>query len=259
MEDNTNNTPPAPPTTDTGVNLLTNPPPPSADDDVASGASNGANQTQSLLDDVNKAVNNTTQDTNADDTAQEDKDNAGEEPEIIINEETVGNYIKDSGFDFSKDISIGVDALGDGEQFVSAAMIKALTPAIMKLGIPANKAGDAYQLIAAYEKAQLEHNNKAAVAEINARAEASRKEFGKSLGEVCQLAEQGGSAIFGDGLWEEMKEVPILTNDKRFLRALAKVGRMLKTDRGTNASNVGAERSKSFTAEGWVKSSSRYQ
>lgn len=209
---------------------------------------------KSLMDEIN-AVNNTG---NPDAGQSAPAEPTTDEPEIEITDEAVAEYAKQSGFDFTKDISIGTDALGDGEQYVSADIIKTLTPAIMKLGIPAEKAGAAYQLIAQYEKAQLEHNNKLAITEINARAEASRKEFGKELGEVCRLAAQGGAAIFGDGLWEEMKEVPILVNDKRFLRALAKVGRMLKNDKGTQAKTAVANEPKTFSANAWIKSSSRY-
>lgn len=210
-------------------------------------------QARSLLDDVNAST------IDSKEPAPAGEPNA-EPTQIEINDETIATFVTESGFDFTKDISIGTDALGDGEQFISAQMLKNLTPDLMKLGIPANKAGDALKLIESYERMQLEHNNKAAIAEINARAEASRKEFGKELGEVCQLAEQGGSAIFGDGLWEEIKGVPVLTNDKRFLRALAKVGRMLKTDKGTNArTSAGNDQNKSFSASAWIKSSSRYQ
>ena len=209
-------------------------------------------QVSTLLDQVN---------TNASapiDTPPPDANTITAEPTAIeVNEQTIANYAKEANFADLEKISVGKD-LGDVEQFVDMDALKNLTPAIMKMGIPAEKAKDVFALVAAYESTQLSAYNKMAVESINQRAEESRKEFGSDLADMCRMAEDGGSAIFDESLWKELKATPILVNDKRFIRALARVGRMVKTDTGTKASSTGDALGGQWSAAHWIKSSAKY-
>lgn len=182
-----------------------------------------------------------------------------QEPEatIEINEETIRAYAEDIGLADIPEFNIGEDLYGD-QQTMSRKDMQTLVPAMMKLGIPKEKATETMCMVAAYQKLQLERATQEAREAINQRIAESKAKFGDDLSRICADAEKGAMAIFDKGLWQEMCETPILINDARFIDALARVGRMIKTDTGTKASSTGDASSGPWSAQHWIESSAKF-
>jgi hypothetical protein len=62
--------------------------------------------------------------------------------------------------------------------------------------------------------------------------------------------------LFGPELWAFFVNIPAISNDVRFIKALAAQGRATKTDDGAGTGAGGGAASKDF-AESWIKSSNR--
>ena len=59
-----------------------------------------------------------------------------------------------------------------------------------------------------------------------------KKRFGEDLKKVTTLAKQGGVAVFGEKIWNEMKSVPAFANNPDIMERLADIARKFATDGG---------------------------
>jgi hypothetical protein len=128
----------------------------------------------------------------------------------------------------------GIPALdmGDGVKWDDATL-KAMAPSLMEL--TGNDPAKAHGVVKAY----CEFAQRQAKAQMEAQDAFSRglvaecqKRFGEDLKKVATLAKQGGLAIFGEQIWNEMKKVPAFANNPDIMERLAEAGRRYATDGG---------------------------
>lgn len=147
-------------------------------------------------------------------------------------------YFKEAGLGEE----IGDLTLGKDENAVTLAAedVGAVIGALKATEIPAAQAKGVLATIGMLDRIRAERQeaeeNKV-VAEIQ---EASRQEFGDNLRTVLGDAQAAGLALFGADLWQDISTIKALTNDKRFLRAMAAYGRSRRNDTGGPAPSVAA-------------------
>lgn len=127
--------------------------------------------------------------------------------------------------------------LGDGVKWDDAAL-KAMAPSLM--GLEKDKANAVIKAYADYTKGIAKAQAEAADAFNNGLIAECKKRFGEDLKKVTTLAKQGGVAVFGEKIWNEMKSVPAFANNPDIMERLADIARKFATDGGKVTPN-GAE------------------
>lgn len=119
--------------------------------------------------------------------------------------------------------------LGDGVKWDDAAL-KAMAPSLM--GLEKDKADAVIKAYADYTKGIAKAQAEAADAFNNGLIAECKKRFGEDLKKVTTLAKQGGVAVFGEKIWNEMKSVPAFANNPDIMERLADIARKFATDGG---------------------------
>lgn len=122
--------------------------------------------------------------------------------------------------------------LGDGVKW-DDAMLTAMAPALMELtGGDPKKANNLVKAYASHAQAYAKAQAEAADAFNNGLIAECEKRFGADVKKVAALAKQGGRAIFGDKIWNEMKKTPAFANNPDIMERLADFARKFATDSG---------------------------
>lgn len=119
--------------------------------------------------------------------------------------------------------------LGDGVKWDDAAL-KAMAPSLM--GLEKDKADAVIKAYADYTKGIAKAQAEAADAFNNGLIAECKKRFGEDLKKVITLAKQGGVAVFGEKIWNEMKSVPAFANNPDIMERLVDIARKFATDSG---------------------------
>lgn len=122
--------------------------------------------------------------------------------------------------------------LGDGVKWDDATL-QAMAPSLMELtGNDPKKAQGVVKAYAEFAQAQYKAQAEAADAFNNALIQECKNRFGDDLKKVASFAKQGGKAVFGERIWNEMKTIPAFANNPDIMEKLAEVGRKFATDGG---------------------------
>jgi hypothetical protein len=154
-------------------------------------------------------------------------------------DETPDNEPTDPAQPSAEDIDAWVKSvpaldLGDGVTWDDAAL-KAMAPSLMSL--EKDKADKVIKAYADYTKGIAKAQAEAADAFNNGLIAECKKRFGEDLKKVTTLAKQGGVAVFGEKIWNEMKSVPAFANNPDIIERLANIARKFATDGGKVASD----------------------
>ncbi len=153
--------------------------------------------------------------------------------------------------------AIDLGAGPDGNPIpLDSAAIKAVAPAMLKHGLKPEQAKDIIAAYGEHMKAQVAEQVKTEREFITGLVTTAKTELGNDLPVFVADAKKGGAALFGNELWAQLKAVPALANDVRFIKALAAYGRSIKTDDGAGAAGGGGLQPKDF-ADAWIASSNR--
>lgn len=149
-------------------------------------------------------------------------------------DETPANEPTDPAQPSAEDIDAWVKSvpaldLGDGVTWDDAAL-KAMAPSLM--GLEKDKADAVIKAYADYTKGIAKAQAEAADAFNNGLIAECKKRFGEDLKKVTTLAKQGGVAVFGEKIWNEMKSVPAFANNPDIMERLADIARKFATDGG---------------------------
>ena len=149
-------------------------------------------------------------------------------------------YLKDAGFEGEiSDLKLG-SAENGTEATIPAADVASILGALHYAKVPAAQAKGVLATVAALDHiraARQESEDNAAIAELQ---EATRQEFGDNLRQALGDTQAAGLALFGAELWDEIRTIKALTNDKRFIRAMSAYGRSRRNDNGGPAPGPGA-------------------
>lgn len=130
--------------------------------------------------------------------------------------------------------------------------VRAIAPVALKHKLSAEVVGEIIRDYDAFERKQVE----AYIAqEAKASAEAQQKvrtEFGKDLTQFLTDAQKGAKFLFGEELMGRLLNDPRYGNDVAFIKSMAQLGRMVKTDGGIGGQAAGAEKD---LATRWLESS----
>jgi hypothetical protein len=170
-------------------------------------------------------------------------------------------YAAAAGFgDDAKTESIPLGEAPDGSSLsMDAAQQREFLPYLRAAGVPAEKAQEVVKAFAAREAARIKADidrDKAETADIWRKTQDT---FGESLKQVLSDAQRGALRLFPKDLWEEMRKVPALALDERFLRSLAAHGRSYRNDNGgpppsDRKAPSGGDKP-SFSLDAWSKGS----
>lgn len=143
-------------------------------------------------------------------------------------------YAAAAGFgDEAKIESIPLGEAPDGSALsMDAAQQLEFLPYLRAAGVPAEKAPEVVKAFAAREAARIKADIDRDKAETAAIWRKTQDTFGESLKQVLSDAQRGALRLFPKDLWEEMRKVPALALDERFLRSLAAHGRSYRNDNG---------------------------
>lgn len=166
-------------------------------------------------------------------------------------------YVKAAGLENGlTDILVKKGENGEPDQTMPAQEVGAIMSALQKSGIDAGKARDMVGMVAALDQYRANAQAEADRRVLRQIREETRKEFGDSLVAASRDMVAAGQALFGSDLWTDICTIPALTNDKRFVRAMAAYGRSLRNDNGGPAPTAGgAARGSSpvFDLDAWAK------
>lgn len=167
------------------------------------------------------------------------------------------SYLKAAGLENGvTDIVLKKGENGEGDVKLPAREVGAIMTVLQRSGIEAGKAKDMVGMVAALDqyRAQAAQENERRI--LRAVREETRKEFGDGLVAASRDMVAAGQALFGAELWGEICTIPVLVNDKRFVRAMASYGARLRNDNGGPAPTAGGAASHSspvFDLDSWSK------
>lgn len=139
-------------------------------------------------------------------------------------------WLKDAGIEIGKDFEFKAP---DGSDVSFAARDAAAMLAAMRhSGIPADKAKDMLIATAALEKVREQHQEAEERKVLQQLREEAVQEFGPGIRAAARDMQAGGLQLFGKELWEDICTIPALVNDRRFIRAMAGLGRFQRNDTG---------------------------
>lgn len=169
-------------------------------------------------------------------------------------DEAFKGYLAAAGFkDGPEDIVIQKGADGEPDVTIPARQAGAILHAMQKAGMDAAGAKKAIGLVAAVEEVRAKEAGESYTRALRAVREDTRKEFGDSLAAASRDMVAGGVALFGAEYWQQLCQEPLLTNDKRFVRALASYGARLRNDNGgPPPASAGARDGAAITADQWA-------
>lgn len=165
-------------------------------------------------------------------------------------------YLKAAGFESGiQGISFGKGEDG-AEMTMEAADVGALVAAMRHTGVPADKAKAMLATVGALDRIRADRQAEADRQTLRNIREDARKEFGDGLVAAARDMQAGGLALFGADLWADICTVPALTNDKRFIRALAAYGSSRRNDTGGPVPGPGGDAPGGplrFDLQSWMK------
>lgn len=139
-------------------------------------------------------------------------------------------WLKDAGIEIGKDFEFKAP---DGSDVSFAAKDAAAMLAAMRhSGIPADKAKDMLIATAALEKVREQQQEAEERKVLQQLREEAVQEFGPGIRAAARDMQAGGLQLFGKELWEDICTIPALVNDRRFIRAMAGLGRFQRNDNG---------------------------
>ena len=150
----------------------------------------------------------------------------------------LAEYAKAAGFaDGPKDLVLGQ---GDDAITIPADDVGTVVAALKGADVPAEQAKGVLATVVLLDKVRLDRQIAAENQVFAHLREEAEAEFGDNFLRVVGDAQAGAKALFGSEFWEEIKTIRALTNDKRFLRAMATYGKSLRGDTGGPPSAPGA-------------------
>ena len=128
----------------------------------------------------------------------------------------------------------GIPALdmGDGVKW-DDQMLKVMAPSLMELtGGDPKKADGLVKAYSSHMQSIMKAQAEAADAFNNGLIAQCKERFGEDFQKVVAYAKQGGRAVFGEKIWNEMKKTPAFVNNPDIMEKLAEIGRKSATDGG---------------------------
>lgn len=143
------------------------------------------------------------------------------------------DYAKAAGFaDGVADVVLKKGENGEPDVKLPAQEVGAILTVCQKAGVPADKAGPMLGMVSALDQYRAQRAEEDYRRQLRAVREETHKEFGDNLAAASRDMVAGGVALFGAEYWKQLCEEPLLTNDKRFVRAIASYGARLRNDNG---------------------------
>ena len=130
--------------------------------------------------------------------------------------------------------------------------VRAIAPAALKHKISNEAAGEIIKAYDAFERKQVEAYVEQQNKDIAAAQQKVRLELGNDLPQFLADTQKGARFLFGDELMGQLLTDPKYGNNVTFIKALASLGRMVKTDGGIGGNAQGAEKD---LATRWIESS----
>lgn len=163
-------------------------------------------------------------------------------------------YFKAAGFDGDKPkaIPLGKDGFGEAREMAVEEQ-RELLSVLRRSGVPADKAAGAIKALADHEAAKIAKQSEKDSQDTLRVWNASKKAFGSAFKQTLVDADRGARALFPPDLWDEIKRVPAMSFDERFLRSLAHYGRTLRNDGGGPKADGGSSKPSSMTAAQWAE------
>lgn len=142
-------------------------------------------------------------------------------------------YAKTAGFeDGVKDLLLAKGENGAPDKTLPAREVEAILSAMQRAGVDAGNAKHTLSMIAAVDQMRAKDAEASYSQTLRRIREETHKEFGDGLAAASRDMVAGGVALFGADYWAELCGEPLLTNDKRFVRALAAYGARVRNDNG---------------------------
>ena len=128
--------------------------------------------------------------------------------------------------------SIKTIDLGDGVKWDDPSL-EAMTPELMRLtGNDPKKAEGIVKAYTDFQRKQVAAQQERSEQFLSGLVDQCRERFGDDLQKICALAKAGGRKIFGDELWNVMRQERAFANNPDIIERLAAFGRSAQDDKG---------------------------